>query len=138
MAPSTKHFKKRDAIYNCLRMSKAHPSAEELFTQLKPQIPDLSIGTVYRNLTLFKQQGLATSVATVKGIERFDANTAPHVHFICSHCDAVLDLDEICVPEQLKAAVETSSGCLVEGCQLSFTGTCENCINNQWKSGETA
>ena len=138
MTPPTKHFKKRDAILNCLRMSKSHPSAEELFTQLKPQIPDLSIGTVYRNLSLFKEQGLATTVATVNGVERFDANTMPHVHFICSQCDAVLDLKEISVPQQLKTAVEDSSGCHVEGCQLSFTGICEKCINNQWKSGETA
>ena len=138
MALSTKHFKKRDAIYNCLRMSKAHPSAEELFTQLKPQIPDLSIGTVYRNLTLFKQEGMATSVATVKGVERFDANTDPHVHFICNQCDAVLDLDEICVPQQLKVAAEATGGCRVHSCQLSFTGICGNCLEAQCHPSETA
>lgn len=138
MTPPTKHFRKRDAILTCLKMSHAHPSAEELFTQLKPQIPDLSIGTVYRNLTLFKQQGLATSVATVKGVERFDANTMPHVHFICRECDAVIDLNSICVPQQLTATVEADGGCQVDGCQLSFTGICKNCINNQQKSGETA
>ena len=76
MEHAPKQFRKRNAILAGLRQSKAHPSAEELFTALKSQIPDLSMGTVYRNLNLFKQQGLAISVATVSGVERFDGNTA--------------------------------------------------------------
>ena len=56
------------------------------------------MGTVYRNLSLFKQQGLAISVATVKGVERFDGNTDPHVHFICNDCGAVIDLMDMDVP----------------------------------------
>ena len=127
MAQAQKHFRKRDAILDCLRQSKAHPSAEMLFTQLKPQIPDLAMGTVYRNLTLFKQQGLVSSVATVRGVERFDGNTDPHVHFICSGCDAVIDLDDMQVPETLAQTAAQCCGGQVEGCQLSFTGLCRNC-----------
>ena len=110
MNPTTKNFRKRNAIYDCLCQSKAHPSAEELFSILKPQIPDLSLGTVYRNLSLFKEQGLAISVATVNGIERFDANVGPHVHFICSGCDGVLDRDEMQVPEALREAAAQCCG----------------------------
>ena len=94
MAGSQKHFRKRDAILEYLRGTKAHPSAETIFTDLKAQIPDLAMGTVYRNLTLFKQNGEIQSVATVKGVERFDGNVSPHVHFICSDCGAVLDLPQ--------------------------------------------
>ena len=126
MAP-TKHFRKRDAILDYLKQSKAHPSAEMIFTDLKPQISDLAMGTVYRNLTLFKQQGLATSVATVKGVERFDGNTAPHVHFICTACNAVIDLDDMQVPETLRQTAAICCGGQVEGCQLSFTGHCREC-----------
>ena len=132
-----KHFKKRDAILDYLRNTTAHPSAETIFTDLKPQIPDLAMGTVYRNLTLFKQQGLVSSVATVSGVERFDANTDPHVHFICTDCDAVIDLHEMNVPEELKATAEACCGGQISGCQLSFTGTCQACINLK-KSGESA
>lgn len=138
MEPSAKHFRKRDAILTCLRQSKAHPSAEQLFHQLKPQIPDLSMGTVYRNLTLFKQQGLAVSVATVRGVERFDGNTEPHVHFICTGCDAVIDLEQMQLPESLRTAAAACCGGTVEDCQLSFTGLCRDCNSNQTKSGETA
>ena len=127
MPAGTKHFRKRDAILSCLRQTNAHPSAEMLFTQLKPQIPDLAMGTVYRNLTLFKKQGLISSVATVSGVERFDATTTPHVHFICTHCDAVIDLDEMQVPATLSSAAASCCGGQVSGCQLSFTGICREC-----------
>lgn len=133
-----KQFRKRNAILAGLRESKAHPSAEELFTILKPQIPDLSLGTVYRNLSLFKQQGLVISVATVSGVERFDGNPAPHVHFICNSCDAVIDLDEMQVPDTLREAAAQYCGGRVDGCQLSFSGLCQTCLQNKKENGETA
>ena len=128
MVPSKKHFRKRDAILSCLRGTKAHPSAETLYAQLKPGIPDLSLGTVYRNLNLFKQQGLAMSVATVDGVERFDGNTEPHVHFICTDCNAVIDLETMCVPDSLVSAAADCCGGRVTGCQLSFSGVCRSCL----------
>ena len=108
MAIASKHFRKRDAILQSLKSTKTHPSAEMLFAQLKPEIPDLSLGTVYRNLSLFKKEGLAMSVATVSGVERFDGNTHPHVHFICNDCDAVIDLEDMLVPETLS---QTAARC---------------------------
>ena len=131
MAQTQKHFRKRDAILEYLRSTKAHPSAETIFTALKPQIPDLAMGTVYRNLTLFKEKGLVSSVATVSGVERFDANTNPHVHFICSGCDAVIDLDQMEVPESLRQMAAKCCGGSVDGCQLSFTGLCRDCTNQE-------
>ena len=128
MAGIQKHFRKRDAILDYLRSTKAHPSAETIYTDLKVQIPDLAMGTVYRNLTLFKEQGLVSSVATVHGVERFDANTDPHVHFICGNCDAVIDLDQMEVPETLNQMAAACCGGQVAECQLSFTGTCRDCM----------
>ena len=64
---STKHFRKRDAILTCLRQTKVHPSADWVYNQLKPEIPDLSLGTVYRNLSLFKEQGLINSLEPFHG-----------------------------------------------------------------------
>ena len=128
MEATSKNFKKRNAILAYLQHSDAHPSAETIYTDLKPEIPDLSLGTVYRNLKLFQQQGLVSSIATVHGVERFDANTEPHVHFICSGCDAIIDLPQMEVPQQLNCQAEQSSGCRVEGCQLTFTGRCSQCL----------
>ena len=136
MEQQKKYFRKRDAILTYLRKTKAHPSAETIYTQLKPEIPDLSMGTVYRNLNLFKEQGLVSSVATVNGVERFDGNTRPHVHFLCSGCGAVIDLEGLVVPEVLAAAAKDCCGGQVDGCNLSFNGLCRECFNNQKKSGE--
>ena len=130
MERTAKHFRKRDAIISCLRQTTEHPSADWVYAKLKPEIPDLSLGTVYRNLALFKEQGLITSLGTVKGVERFDGNTAPHVHYICSGCGKVLDLAEIQVPEELNASAAKASGGRVDSCQLTFTGICKNCKNN--------
>ncbi len=131
MEASCKNFRKRNAILNYLRCTDAHPSAETIYSDLKAQIPDLSMGTVYRNLNLFRQQGLVSTVATVKGVERFDANTDPHVHFICEDCDAVIDLHQLSTPQALCSEAESSIGCTVSGCQLSFTGRCRNCLEAQ-------
>lgn len=130
MEATTKQFRKRNAIYECLRGTKSHPSAEMVHEMLRQEHPDISLATVYRNLTYFKNNGMAVSVATVRGVERFDADTQPHVHFICDGCDAVLDLHQIHVPSDLSAAVEESSGCQVGACSLTFRGLCQKCKGN--------
>ena len=130
MVQSSKHFRKRDAILACLRSTTEHPSAEWIYARLKPEFPDLSLGTIYRNLTLFKEQGLITSLGTVNGVERFDANTDPHVHFVCNGCDTVLDLPEIQVPKELCHQAELGSSGHITNYQLIFTGTCQTCTNN--------
>ena len=129
MAKHEKHFRKRDAILEYLRGTKAHPSAETIYTDLKPQIPDLAMGTVYRNLTHFKELGLVSSVATVRGVERFDANTEPHIHFICSDCDAVIDLMEMQIPGTLQSTASQCCGGRADVCNLSFTGVCRSCLS---------
>ena len=129
MESHTKQFRKRNAILECLRSTHAHPSAEMVHEMLRSEHPDISLATVYRNLTYFKSKGLAASVATVNGVERFDANTEPHVHFICANCDAVIDLHQIPMPRSLDGDIQSSTGCRVEGCQLTYTGLCGNCQN---------
>lgn len=127
METGTKQFRKRNAILECLRSTDTHPSADMVHEMLRPDHPDISLATVYRNLSLFKKQGLIQSVATVSGIERFDANTNPHVHFICTNCDAVLDLHQVDMPLALGTQAEKDTGCRISGCQLTFTGLCGNC-----------
>ena len=131
MEPKSKQYAKRRAILTCLRNTHTHPSAEALHQLLQAEHPDISLATVYRNLALFKSQGIIQSLGTVGGIERFDANTAPHVHFICTSCDAVIDLPQMEVPQQLKGMVEQQCGGQVSECQLSFTGVCQNCCQNE-------
>lgn len=122
-----KRSKKRDAILACIRSTDIHPSAEWVYTQLKPQIPDLSLGTVYRNIHMFREEGTVVSVGVVDGLERFDGNTRPHVHFVCEGCGAVLDVGTIEVPMELTAQAEEATGGMVTACKLSFSGRCSKC-----------
>ena len=131
MEQKCKQIRKRNAILCCLRSSHAHPSAEALHEMLQPEHPDISLATVYRNLALFKQQGIIQSLGTVGGIERFDGNVEPHVHFICNSCHAIIDLPQSAVPDQLRSTVETATGGIVGECQLSFSGTCKSCMENE-------
>ena len=128
MESATKQFRKRNAILECLRSTDQHPSAETVHEMLQAEHPDISLATVYRNLALFKKQGLIQSIGTVNGIERFDANTDPHVHFVCTGCDAVLDFPQVEVPTSLGTNAEKQTGCQIAGCKLTFTGLCQNCI----------
>ena len=127
MESRSKHFRKRDAILTYLRQSEAHPSAETVYAGLKETIPDLSLGTVYRNIALFKQQGLIRSLGSVNGVERFDGKVEPHVHFICTTCGCVRDLHEMQVPQDLSKTASILAGARVQQCQLTFTGECGRC-----------
>ena len=127
----SKHFRKREAVLECLRSTTTHPSAEWVYEHVRTQIPNISLATVYRNLTLFKEQGKVISVGTVNGVERFDGNTEPHVHFLCTQCGAVLDLHKLRIPEELNQAAAADCGGQINGCQLTFTGLCADCLQNK-------
>lgn len=130
--PATKtnvrYSKKRQAILELLQNTTTHPSAEWIFQQLKPVYPDLSLGTIYRNLIFFQDHGDLISVGVVNGQERFDATTCPHAHFICQHCHAVYDLHDLNTDTSQEVEVEKEYGFRVEKQELTFYGTCTECL----------
>ena len=138
MIPTNKQFRKRNAILAYLQQTKEHPSAEMVYAKLKPDFPDLSLGTVYRNLSMIKQQGIIASLGTVAGTERFDGNIKPHVHFVCNECEGVTDMAGIRVSQELAKAAEAETGGKVDSCHLTFSGTCGECLKKEKESGETA
>ena len=127
-----KHSKKRDAILDCIRQTTCHPTAEWVYRQLKPSFPDLSLGTVYRNISMFKEEGVIQSIGVVNGLERYDYTTEPHTHFICTTCGQVVDLDHVVLP----AAVleDAASGGTITTYQLQFTGVCAKCCGQKSKN----
>ena len=128
MENSAKQFRKRNAILACLRQSEAHPSAEEIYHSLQKEHSDISLASVYRNLKLFKDEGLIVSLGTVNGVERLDGRVEPHVHFMCTCCGAVMDVPQVEIPEDVSFAAALSLGCRVEGTRLVLTGICKNCL----------
>ena len=131
MERTTRYSKKREAILTALRATESHPTAEWLYQQLKPEHPDLSLGTVYRNLTLFREQGLIRSVGVVDGHERFDANTHTHSHFVCDCCHAVIDIPAVSAGAEIDRSVSEAYGVAVEHHDLTFFGTCADCMQNK-------
>lgn len=128
MEHKTRYSKKREAILSLLQSTTVHPSAEWVYNTLKPNHPDLSLGTVYRNLLFFQENGMAQSVGVVKGHERFDGTTTPHSHFVCRSCGDVQDLMDISLSPDLDRQVGTQHGLTVDRHQLTFYGTCQNCM----------
>ena len=121
---------KRDAIYQMLLSTDTHPSAEWIYQQLKQVIPDLSLGTVYRNLVLFKEMELINSVGVVGGYERFDALMTPHAHFICKGCGRIFNVPggNSIIDKSLCGRIEMECNVRVEWQTVNFTGTCEHCL----------
>lgn len=128
MEHATKQFRKRNAILSCLRSTTSHPSAEMVHDMLQQDHPDISLATVYRNLSLFKTQGIIQSLGMIHGIERFDGNTEPHVHFVCNCCSDIQDLMQMDAPQRLCSEAAHHIGGQVDSCQLMFFGTCQRCL----------
>ena len=116
--------RQREEIYQAVYSSREHPTAEMVYQQLKPTMPKLSLGTVYRNLWQMAAEGRLLELDGP--VIRFDGNTAFHSHFRCSDCGGVLDLD-IPYDETLDRAAERS-GCQIRGHDLMFSGICSNCM----------
>lgn len=122
------HSKKRDAILQTIRSTKSHPSAEWVFEQLREDFPNLSLGTVYRNIAEFKEMGEVMSVAVVDGIDRIDGDTSPHEHFVCTACGAVDDLELGLQTEEITKQISERCGAEVNKLHLTAYGLCARCL----------
>lgn len=123
-----RYSRKREAILEAIRSTDTHPSAEWIYTKLKPEFPDLSLATVYRNIAEFLEEGTIVSIGNVAGQERYDAYTAPHTHFICDSCGAVIDVESKIDTAALNETVGKSIGAQIMRHELYFRGRCANCI----------
>jgi Fur family peroxide stress response transcriptional regulator len=124
---SRNYSRKREAILAKICSTNNHPTADWVYQELKPEHPDLSLATVYRNIALFKEEGDVVSVGTVNGQERFDGNTHPHGHFVCQHCQTVIDIDTQTNQPEITAYLEDTRRYQVERVYITAYGRCETC-----------
>ncbi len=87
-----KNTVQKDIILNAVLNSRNHPTADEIYSSLKEEHPRLSLGTVYRNLNAFAEQGLIVKFTPPKGSAHFDFNTQPHEHIVCEVCGKTEDV----------------------------------------------
>ena len=116
--------RQRELIYEALRQTEQHPTAEMIYQWLKPANPSLSLGTVYRNLNLLADEGAIRRMAFP--VERYDAKTMPHPHFCCDQCGAVYDL-HLPYDAELDRQALLASGHDVTGHEVVFHGICTKC-----------
>lgn len=116
----------RERIYEYLTQSCEHPSAETVYNALRPEIPGLSLGTVYRNLRLLEELGMVRRITAVQGGERYDAICHDHLHFYCSGCGTLHDIPAVGT-EDIRAAIPLESGYRFDKLELTLTGLCPDC-----------
>ena len=126
MEKKLRHSHQRERIYEYLLASHEHPSAEMVYNDLRPEIPGLSLGTVYRNLKLLEELGKVRRVASFQGTERYDACCGDHAHFLCERCGLLQDLGAARA-DALRDAITLDEGFTVTKLDVTVTGRCPNC-----------
>jgi len=121
-----KKTKQRAAILKTLRSTQSHPTAFWIYEQVKKEIPDISLGTVYRNLNLLRDKGEILQLDFLRPLSHFDGRAEPHYHFVCNNCRSILDLTEP-VNTQLNNILANETGLKVFSHHLEFEGLCHNC-----------
>lgn len=122
-----KYSRQRSAIRDFLCGRKDHPTAETVYAAVKEDFPNISLGTVYRNLSLLAELGEIQKISTEGGPDRFDFNEKPHCHFYCRTCDSMIDIDLPVHDELNSKAAEVFPG-VIEKSSVLFTGLCPDCI----------
>lgn len=122
-----KYSRQREAIKTYLNSTTAHPTAETVYENIRKIYPNISLGTVYRNLNLLVAQGEILKLSCGDDRDHFDGNAMPHNHFICTCCNRVLDLDMEPVDHINEIAGKTFSG-RIYGHVTYFYGVCPDCL----------
>ena len=122
-----KYSRQRESIKNFLMQRCDHPTAETVYLGIKEEFPNISLGTVYRNLSLLADLGEILKISTGDGPDRFDGNTDSHYHFFCKECGHVLDLDMDSI-EHINVIASHNFGGQITGSITHFFGKCPDCM----------
>ena len=120
-----KYSRQREYIKSCLAATDTHPIANDIYLAVKEEYPKISLGTVYRNLSLLVELGEAKRLTDTNGTDHFDAITRPHAHFVCAACQQIRDF-----PSILEEAAESFSAGFtgeITDYDIYFYGKCPAC-----------
>ncbi len=123
---ASKYSRQREEIKTYLSTRKDHPTADQVYTAMRVKMPNISLGTVYRNLNLLADNGEILRLQVGDKTDHFDYDTSPHHHFVCKKCGAVSDLTMPNIDSVMEAAASNFSG-TIEGYDIYFYGTCKKC-----------
>jgi Fe2+ or Zn2+ uptake regulation protein len=123
----TRNTRQRSVILDILRETSTHPTAEMIYQNARRVLPNISLGTVYRNLNFLRDQGTVREIRPSEGgSSRFDGADKPHAHFHCVHCNALLDIP---LPSHLEnfRFEEEERIATVSVVDLHLIGSCSGC-----------
>ena len=121
-----KYSRQRECIKDYLAHTCDHPTADIVYLHVRETFPNISLGTVYRNLNLLAELGEIVKIPTQSGGDRFDGNTAPHYHFYCTECNKMIDLDMESMRDINETAAKNFDG-IIENHSITFYGKCSHC-----------
>lgn len=123
--------RQRDLILKTLRGTKSHPTADWIYEQVKKKMPNISLGTVYRNLGILREMGEIMELNYGSKYSRFDGNPENHYHFVCTVCGAIIDVENCPVEKKLDECVAEKNNVKVFFHRAEFYGICNKCNNQQ-------
>lgn len=126
MAKKTRMTKQRKAILRVLRSTDSHPTADWIYEKVRKEIPNISLGTVYRNLNVLAEHGRIRVLDYGSNHSRYDGNPEQHYHFRCTKCGGVYDL-EIDLSSDLNKKINEQTGFIAHSHRLEFSGICPEC-----------
>lgn len=130
MSQPIKYSHQREAILQFLRTRTDHPTADTVYHNIKQTIPNISLGTIYRNLNQLADSGIILRLPCDGKTDHFDAFTHPHCHLMCRACGAVKDIP-LDPSELLIQKASTLSDDNIEAASVLFYGICASCGNDQ-------
>lgn len=117
----------RRAILEVLQSTDIHPDAAWIYQEVRKKLPSISLGTVYRNLSLMAAAGLIRELTLNAQLSRWDGRLSPHDHVVCLHCHRVADIELPGLAAELDKRAACASGFVIQGHNLCFAGLCPSC-----------
>ena len=123
-----RYSKQRDLVYEIVKNSHDHPTADTIYLKAREEMPNISLGTVYRNLTELVESNQILRVIVPGDSDHFDHTLLNHSHFLCKECKSVIDLNKVDV-DDLITTIEKNNKVKILSNQISFIGICPKCQN---------
>lgn len=131
-----KYSRQRECIRNFMTGRTDHPTADIVYSNVKREMPNISLGTVYRNLMLLSDEGELARVDVGDGVVHFDPDTSVHYHFVCDSCGAVIDIPYRDF-RHINDEVSDTFGGRITGHKIFFNGLCPDCVKMTARKAET-
>ena len=117
--------RQRRIIHDYLLSTKSHPTAEEIYMNVKKNMPSIAVGTVYRNLSLMTDAGEVRRITVPEHPDRYDGDVSPHDHLLCMKCKKLFDIGSV--------GVDIPTGTLVLGYEVTVKTICPACAGAESK-----